>query len=124
MPEMQDGRKGFPGGSCSGTNVSGVKNAGDGGIRSAFDDGAAVRKESHLVSVAPELEDKIIVLHAAVWLESRGHFAERDGTMSLMNLHGIASAKGDVRPAIPGEIGKLAQSASLTIRSQSCRGDL
>ena len=61
------------GGSCLGANESSVEAACDGRVGGSLDDGAAVGEESHLVSVAPEFQDEIIVLDHAVRLKTERH---------------------------------------------------
>lgn len=95
---------------------TGVQAAGYGGISGTFDDGAAIREQRHLVGIAPELEDKVIMAHRAVGLQPSIHLGEVDGTLPLMNLHGISAAQRDVRSPFAGEVDEIALSASAATR--------
>ena len=64
----------------------------DRSVGCAFDNGAAVGEECHLVRIVPELQDEVVVAHGAVGLETAIEFSEVDGALALMNLHRIPAA--------------------------------
>src|SRR5581483_1285801 len=67
-----------------------------GSVSSAFNDGAAVGKQGKFVGFAPEFQHEIIVTHHAMRTQALGHLSEINGTVALVNLHGISAAKGEV----------------------------
>lgn len=68
---------------------SGIKTARNGGVGCAFDDGTSVREERDLIRLAPELQDKIIVLYGPVGLKPCAHLSEVHRPASLMDLDGV-----------------------------------
>ena len=87
----------------SGADVAGVEGARDGGVFRAFEDGAAVGKDGHLVGLDAEGEQKVVVAHIG---DSRSETLAENGeverTAALVNLHGIAAAHSDVRLRFAG----------------------
>src|SRR5450755_3227278 len=93
---------------CLRPHVSCIQASGDGGVGGAFDDGAAVGEERHLVWVVPELEHELIVLHLSVRSEAARDFFEVDGTLAFVDLNGVASAHGNVGAADTSEVNEVA----------------
>ena len=93
---------------------TGVEAAGNGGIGGAFDDGAAVGEEGHLVGGVPEFQDEVIVADRAVGLKAEAHLCEVDRALALMDLHGIPAAQRDVRTSLPGKMNEISFAASAT----------
>ena len=71
---------------------AGVEAPSYGGVGGAFDNGAAIGEQGHLVGLVPELEDEVVAADSAVGLQSPIHLGEVDGTLPLMNLHRISAA--------------------------------
>src|SRR5258706_16466327 len=97
------------------TDVAGVETAGDRGIGGAFDDGAAVGKQRHLIGIAPKLQDKLIVSDIAERGQTGGDFGEVDGGLAFVNLHRISAAEGDVGSALSLQVYEFAFSAGATL---------
>src|SRR6266496_1394530 len=93
-------------------------------IGCALDDGAAVREERHLVRVAPEFQDEVIVPDHAVGLKAAVHLGEVDGALPLMDLHGISAAEGNVRASFAGEMNEISFAAGAAAAARLCRGNL
>jgi len=106
------------------SDEAGVEAAGDTGVGSAFNDGASVGKDGHLIRVTPELENEVIVPHAAVWGETQGEKLEIHGAMLLVNLDRVAAAEGDVRAAFAGKMRELATVAAAAAFTRTSGGDL
>jgi len=64
------------------------------------------------------------VAHGPVGLEPPIHLAEVDGSLALMNLHRISTAKRDVRPPFSCEVDEIAFTARAAARPGYCSGDL
>ena len=99
------------------TDVSRVETARDRGVGGPFDNGTAVREESHLVRPVPELQNEVVVADSSVWLKTAIHFSEIDWTLPFMNLYRIPAAEGDVRSAFSCEVDEVVISANATSRS-------
>ncbi len=95
-------------------HVAGVKAASDRRIGRALDDGSTIAEQSQLVWFGPKLQYEIIVTNGPVRLEPSAHFHKVDRSMQLVDLHGVPSAKRDVRPAFTGEMDKLVLAAGAT----------
>jgi len=91
-----------------------IETSSEGRVSRAFDDGSAVGEQCHLIGVAPEFEDKVVVADDSVWLQAAIHLGEIDGALALMNLHGIPAAEGDVRTAFAREMNQIAFAAGAT----------
>src|SRR5581483_8947096 len=87
--------------------VSGIQAAGDGGVRGALDDGAAVGEESQLVGFTPEFQNEVIVPDSAVRSQAQLHFREVDRAVAFVNLDGVPAAQGDVRAAFASEMDEV-----------------
>ena len=85
--------------------------------------GAAVREEGHLVGVEPEFQDEVIVSDRAVCLEAAVHLGEIDGTLALMDLHGIPAAQRDVWTTFAGEMNEIPLAAGATAGMGLSGGD-
>ena len=94
--------------------IARIQTPSDGRVRRAFNDGAAVGEERHLVRIMPELQDEVVMADDAVRLQAAVHLEEVDGTAALMNLHGIPAAQGDVRAALAGKMDEIALNAGTT----------
>src|SRR5258708_21520491 len=88
-----------------------------------FDDGATVGEEGHLVGVATELQDEVVMADCAVRLESAIEFDEVDWALPLMDLHGISAAQGDVRAALSSKMNEVAFAAGATSGARLSGGD-
>jgi hypothetical protein len=62
-----------------------------GPVRGAFDDGAAVGEEGHLIRLMPELQNELSVFHLPVGSEKAGDPSEVDGASALVNLYRVMS---------------------------------
>src|SRR5690349_9841708 len=60
-----------------------VQTSGDGGVGGAFDDGAAVGEQGHLVGVGKKLQNKIVVADAAVGFQAAAQGGEVYRALSL-----------------------------------------
>jgi len=98
--------------SVSASYISGIQTSCHGRVGGALNDGAAVGEQGHLVGLAPEFQDEIVVPDDAVRLEAAVHLDEVDGALALMDLHGIPAAQGDVRAAFAGEMNEVAFATS------------
>src|SRR3954468_18268415 len=101
-----------------GTDEAGVEAAGHGGVGGAFDDGSSVGGQRQFVRLAEELQDKVVVAPLAVRREPRLHLAEIYRAAALVDLHGVPSAKSDLRPGVSGEMDEIAKLAGLAIRAR------
>jgi len=86
----------------------GIKRAGEGDIRCALNDGAAIGKEGDGVGWPLEAEKQIVEADIAVGSQAGAHGGEVDRAMMLVDLDRVASAKRDVRTAFAGEMGEEA----------------
>jgi len=77
----------------------------------AFDNGAAIWEQRHLIRGVPEFQHEVIVTDSAVGLEAEVHLSEVDGPLPLMDLHGIPAAQGDVWAAFSSEVDEVAFAA-------------
>src|SRR6202008_3208114 len=105
-------------------DVARVEAAGNRRVGGSLDDGPSVGEERHLVIVSPEFEHQLVVADGAMRFQAGAHLCKIEGPLTLVDLHGIASAQRDVRPAFALEMGELALAASLTIGARACRRDL
>src|SRR5215470_3759645 len=96
----------------------GIEAARNAGIGGAFDDRATIGEEGHLVGIAPESEDEVVVSHRAVRGEALIHFAKVDRPVALVDLHGVATAKCDVRASFAGEMDEVSLSAGAAARAR------
>ncbi len=87
----------------------------------AFDDGAAVGEERHLVWIVPEAQDELVVPDRAMRRQSPGDFGEVDGPLPLVNLHRVASAQRNVRAAFAGEMHEVVLLAGAASGYAVCR---
>src|SRR5689334_5610179 len=94
---------------------AGVEAARDGGVGSPFNDGAAVGKQGKFVGFAPEFQHEIIVTHRAMRTQALGHLREINGTVALVNLHGISAAKSEVWAAFTGQVNEFATSTGAAV---------
>lgn len=83
----------------SGTYEAGVEAAGKGRVGGSLNDCAAIGKNGKRVFAAAEAQKKLIRADFSVGLETLFERGEVDGPVMFMNLHGVASAEGDVRTA-------------------------
>src|SRR4029077_19082784 len=70
------------------------------GVGGPLDDRPAIRKQSHLVGLAPELQHEVVMPHFAVRLEALVHDAEVYGPVAFVNLHGIPPTQRNVWPPL------------------------
>src|SRR5579863_7399581 len=91
--------------------VARVQAAGHGGVRGAFDDGAAVGEKCHFIRIMPELQDKVVVADGAMRLEAATHFGEINGALAFVNLHRVSAAQSDVRAAFAREMSEIFHSS-------------
>src|SRR5579859_273015 len=91
----------------SASNVARIETAGHSRVGGALDNGSPVGKQGDLERLAPELQDKRVVFHRTVGLQTRGNFPEIHRTAALMNLYGVSSAQRDLRPVLSGQPGKF-----------------
>src|SRR5215469_18373695 len=92
-------------------------------VGGAFDDGATVGEESHLVGLAPELQHELTVLHLAVGRKSAGDLVEVDGTLAFVDLDRIAAAHRNMRAACAGEMHEVTLPASAAAIARTSGGD-
>lgn len=100
------------------SHIPRVQTSRHGGVAGAFDDGPPVRKQSHLIRLRPELQNKIIVPHCAVRLQALAHLGEIDGAMAFMNLHRVAAAQRDVGASLAGEMREVSLATCPAIGSR------
>ena len=93
------------------SDIAGIETARDGGVGGAFDDGATVGEQGHLIGVVPEFQDESVVADGAVGLEAAVHLGEVDGALALMDLHGIPPAQRDMRTGLTREMDEIALTA-------------
>src|SRR5262249_28896777 len=92
---------------------SGVQTSCHGGVRGALDDGPAVGEQRDLVRLAPELQDKVVMLDGAVGLEAPAHLRKIHRPVLLVDLHRVSAAQRNLRPALSGQVDKLMLAADL-----------
>ena len=95
----------------SGADEASVEGAGEGDVRGALDEGAAVGEEGDGVGWALEAEEEIVEADLTVGGEAVAHGGEVHGAAVLVDLDGVAAAEGDVRAALAGEVGEEALAA-------------
>src|SRR6202034_3031913 len=100
-----------------------IQAAREGRVGGAFDDGATIGKQRHLVGVVPEFQDEVVVTDCAVGLEATVQLGEVNGPLALMDLHGIPAAQGDVRAAFAGQLDEIALTARATTGAGLGGGD-
>src|SRR5579859_7734059 len=92
-------------------------------VRCAFDDGPAVGEKSHLVGILPELQNEVGVADRAMRLQAAIQFGEVDGSLALMDLHGIPAAQGDVRATLAGKVNEVVLAAGAAAGTRFGGGD-
>src|SRR5580658_4456806 len=88
---------GAPGRGESGADEAGVEGAGDGGILGALDNGATVGEDGQFRRWSAEAEQEVVVLDfGGGGGESAAQRAEVEGAAAFVDLHGVATAHGDL----------------------------
>ena len=95
----------------SGADETGVEGAGEGDVRGALDDGAAVGEEGEGVRRTFEAKEKAVEADVSVGDEAVAHGGKVDGAVMLVDLDGVASAEGDVGAAFPCQMREATLSA-------------
>lgn len=83
----------------SGAYEAGIEAAGKRRISCPLDDCAAIGEDGKSVFAAAEAQKKLIGTDFSVGLEALFERSQVDGPVMFMNLHGVASAEGDMRAA-------------------------
>jgi hypothetical protein len=94
-----------------GADEAGVEGAGEGDVGCALNEAAAVGKEREAMRRALEAEKKIVEPDGSVGLEAVTHGGKVDRAMVLVDLDGVATAEGDVRTPLTGQVGEDALAA-------------
>ena len=98
----------------SGADESGVEGAGDGDVGGSLDDGSTVAEEGEGERAAAEAENEVVaaeVLNVRVSAEASLERGEVDGSVVLVDLHGVAAAEGNVGAVLAGEVSEDALAA-------------
>src|SRR5882724_2757234 len=106
------------------TDVARVKASCDGRIRRPFDDRSSVREQGHLVGLAPEFQDELIVTHRAMRTQTNGHLNEVHRALLLVNLHGISAAERDMGAPFSGQVDEVSLAAGAASGERPGRGNL
>src|ERR1700692_1460333 len=97
-------------------DVAGVQRARHAGVARAFDDGATVGEDGHLVGWDAEAQEKTIFAHFCDG--GRDAFSQRgeiELTAAFVNLHRVAAAHGQVRLRFAFEVAEIVAHAGAAI---------
>jgi hypothetical protein len=98
---------------ASGADVPGVEGARHGGVPGALENGASVGKYSHFKRRNSEAKQKVVLADVLDKGPQAGfEDAEVESPGSFVNLHGIATAHGDMGLGFSRKIGEIASGAS------------
>lgn len=103
--------------SASGADEAGVQTTGQGDVRGPLNNGPSIGKKGQCVLSALEAQEQVIGPDLSVGLETGFEFAEIDRTAMFVDLHGITSAKSDVRTALAAQMQEVAALADFAGRS-------
>ena len=96
----------------SGTNIAGVERARDGGIFCAFENGAAVGKDGHLIRINAEREQEFVVPDIGDGrCKPRLQRLQIESSTALVNLDGVTPTECDVGLRLSLKIRELTASA-------------
>jgi len=103
--------------SALGADEAGVQTAGYGSVRGSLDNGASIGKHGQGMFSTLEAQEQIVGPDLAVRLEAAFEFVEVDRSAMLVDLHGVATAKCDVRTALAAQMPEVAPLADFAVRS-------
>src|SRR5579864_7110419 len=105
-------RRGTKSAAASYPDVAGIETARDGRISGAFDDGAAIGKNSELVGIDAGADREIVGADGRERRQAAGQIGQIHGTKALVNLDRVAAAQADGRAALSRKMDEIAAGAA------------